>query len=254
MKESPQGLDSLAERALPRAQGQCTVLANSRLRIRELAPQDAPALQLMHADPRVTAWLIDDCGVSLDDATNAALFIRAAQRLYRKYEGYGVWAVDSLTSAGASAADSLVADHHSGFCGFVALMPVVELPGDVEIGIRLTPSMWGSGLSFEVTRLLLGYGFDQLCLPEVYAFCDPRNRSARLNNEAQGADWIHDAVHQGTMASHYVLSRSVFEKTRQESRQQRMRAVLRRAARDRPSPASDLADSCAKKAMPLCGG
>lgn len=200
-----------------------TVFTSGRLTIRELGLDDAEPLRAMHADRRVTALLIDDAGVPLDDLANATTFIRAVQRLYRQYEGYGIWAVES--SAGGNASDAIA------FCGFVALMPVEELPGDVEIGIRLAPSAWGAGLSFEATRLVLGYGFDVLGLPAIFAFCDPRNRSARLNNEAQGAVWLFDGMHQGMPVSHYKLSRAVYGATRHESRGQRMRAVLRAPAR-----------------------
>lgn len=222
----------------PEHRNECTVIKNARLCIREFNLADAPALQQMHADSRVTALLIDDAGVPLNDATNAARFIHAAMQLYRQYEGYGIWAVDALLAPDASGPHSPEHGARSEFCGFFALMPVNELPGDVEIGIRLKPSTWGSGLSFEGTRLLLGYAFDQLQLSEVWAFCDPRNRSARANNEAQGADWIRDAAYQDRLASHYLLSRSVFETTRHESRQQRMRAVLRRRAIDEAAAGS----------------
>ena len=196
-----------------------TVFASARVTIRTLGLEDAGPLRAMHADRRVTALLIDDDGVPLDQLANATAFIRAVHGLYRRYAGYGIWAVES--SVGASVGGAGL------FCGFIALMPVDELPGDVEIGIRLAPSAWGGGLSFEATRLVLVHGFDVLGLPAIFAFCDPRNRSARLNNEAQGAVWLRDAHHQGALASHYRLSRAVFDATRHQTRGQRMRAILR---------------------------
>ncbi len=200
-----------------------TVFTSPRLSVRELGLEDAQPLRAMHADRRVTALLIDDAGVPLDDLANATAFIRAVRRLYRQYEGYGIWAVES--SAGGNASDAIA------FCGFVALMPVRELPGDVEIGMRLMPSTWGAGLAFEAARLVLGYGFDVLGLPQIVAFCDPANRAARLNNEVHGGSWLHDALHDGRLASHYVLGRERFLATRHEPRGQRMRAALRAPAR-----------------------
>lgn len=231
MTVTPQGLYANPARVMSCFRRAQTLFASARLKIRPLELEDAEALRQMHADPRVTALLIDGCGVPLDSLVNATLFIRAAQQLYRRYPGYGIWAVESSAAAFDSAGDQIAVERLGGFCGFVALMPVDELPGDVEIGIRLNPGLWGAGVSFEATRLVLGYAFDTLTLPEVMAFCDPRNGSARLNNEAQGATWICDTVHQGALASRYVLTREVFETTRHESRQKRMRAVLRAAGR-----------------------
>jgi RimJ/RimL family protein N-acetyltransferase len=231
MTATPQGLDACPAQAVLRLRHAHTLFTSARLKIRELDLEDAEPLRQMHADPRVTALLIDDSGVPLSSLANATLFIRSAQQLYLRYPGYGIWALESSACAFGSGEDQIAVERPGGFCGFMALMPVDELPGDVEIGIRLKPSLWGAGVSFEATRLVLAYGFDTLGLHEIMAFCDPRNRSARLNNEAQGADWICDAVHQGKLASRYVLTRKVFEITRHESRQQRMRAVLRAAGR-----------------------
>jgi len=58
--------------------------------------------------------------------------------------------------------------------------------GTGEFGWYLSPSAWGRGLATAATALWLGFGFEQLELPTVWATCDPDNGASRRVLEKSG--------------------------------------------------------------------
>jgi len=68
--------------------------------------------------------------------------------------GFGLWAVETRATGD--------------FAGFIGLnIPTFEAPFTpcVEIGWRLAPEHWGTGLATEGARAVLDYGFATLALP-----------------------------------------------------------------------------------------
>jgi len=61
------------------------------------------------------------------------------------------------------------------------LHPVYRLLGQAYIGFYLNRKFWGQGYASEVAQGLLAFGFDQLGLHRIFAWCDSENlASARV--------------------------------------------------------------------------
>ena len=61
------------------------------------------------------------------------------------------------------------------------LHPVYRLLGQGYIGFYLNRKFWGQGYASEAAQSLLAFGFDQLGLHRIFAWCDTENRaSARV--------------------------------------------------------------------------
>src|SRR5438309_7845482 len=61
------------------------------------------------------------------------------------------------------------------------LHPAYRLLGQAYIGFSLNPHYWRKGYASEVARALLAFGFDQLRLHRIFAWCDAENlASARV--------------------------------------------------------------------------
>jgi len=65
------------------------------------------------------------------------------------------------------------------FIGYFSFMP---LPGggDVELGARLSPRVWGRRYAVEGGRALIAYGFETLALPRIVSVFHPDNRPVRF--------------------------------------------------------------------------
>jgi RimJ/RimL family protein N-acetyltransferase len=192
------------------------LLRTARLALREFAPGDEPALQRMHQDARVRAQLIDDA--PLQQAATAALFVRRMAEVYRAHPGLGIWHARSLVD-GAAADD--------GFAGWFSLMPLTGHPGEVELGSRLLPAHWGSGLALEGGEALLHHAFGRLRLSRVWGLCDPANRGARLALAALGFGPGAMAPCPGGQALHHQVDAGRFHRALARSRRERLQHAAR---------------------------
>jgi RimJ/RimL family protein N-acetyltransferase len=136
------------------------VLHGDLVTLRVLGAADQPALLPVYSDPEV-ARLTGSHGVPDPDQGLAWLASRAEQD-------------DRL--------DLAVLDRASGTCVGEAVLNEWDAENEsCNFRIALAPGSHGRGLGTEATRLIVGYGFEQLCLHrialEVYAF-NPRARRA----------------------------------------------------------------------------
>ena len=61
------------------------------------------------------------------------------------------------------------------------LNPVYRLLGPAYVGFWLNRRFWGQGYGIEVAKALLSFGFDELRLHRIFAWCDAENvSSARI--------------------------------------------------------------------------
>jgi len=139
--------------------------------------------------------------------------------LYRRFEGLGIWHASLLLP-------------QPRFAGWFNLMPMAERPGEVEIGSRLLPRAWGSGLVLEGCELLLDHAFDHLNLPHVWGICHRDNRRARAVLALQGFDDLGESLYDGALACHHRIAASGWAAWRSKPRSARLRHVLRTAQRD----------------------
>ena len=58
------------------------------------------------------------------------------------------------------------------------LNPVCRLLGPADVGFWLNRLFWGQGYGTEVAKTLLSFGFDELRLHRIFAWCDAENVSS----------------------------------------------------------------------------
>jgi len=208
------------------------------LTLREFEPRDRDAVTAMHRDPRVRRWLVDD--VPLDDACSAHEFIVRMQAYYRAHPGLGIWCAERWAAVLSPAAladpqvraalsdDALerLATPRPRFVGWFNLMRVTGWPDEVEIGCRLRPEAWGSGLVHDGGECLLDRAFGELGLPRVWGICHPRHRSVQhvLRSLGFGADGERACA--GVMASWFVITADRWAQARETPRRQRIREAF----------------------------
>ena len=191
-----------------------------RLALREFADGDREALVDMHREPRLRTHLVDD--YPLHEPAVARLFLLRMASLYRRHEGLGIWHASLLEPQAA-------------FAGWFSLMPMAERPGEVEIGSRLLPHAWGSGLALEGGEQLLAHAFDELALPHVWGLCHPDNRSAQAVLAALGFAPQGLQPYDGRSAAHYRIDLNAWRAACNTPRGTRLRRALR-SSRARADP------------------
>lgn len=183
-----------------------------RLALREFRDADLDALVQMHQDRRLREYLVDD--YPLYERGIAQLFLQRMALIYRRYEGLGIWHASGLHPAPQ-------------FVGWFNLMPMAERPGEVELGSRLLPFAWGSGLALEGGELLLDHAFDDLGLSHVWGICHPDNRSAQAVLAALGFAARGDLPYDGGIARHHRIDLNAWRRARNTPRGIRLRRALR---------------------------
>jgi RimJ/RimL family protein N-acetyltransferase len=232
--------------------------AGDRLRFRAFAAGDQAALQAMHRDPRVRAWLIDDH--PLDEPAVAQQFLRGVQRFCARHPGLGLWWTERreapeptlLAEALAAAANDEIhpaalrwlEEPRWSFCGWFNLMPMPHDPARIEIGCRLRPDAWGRGLAEHGGTLLLAHAFEALALDEVWGVCHPQHRSVHLVLLTLGFEPVGVQPY-GDLppAAHFRLRRDAWRAGLGQSLRQRRQ----RALQSLRAPTSDAAaDACSQ--------
>jgi RimJ/RimL family protein N-acetyltransferase len=209
-----------------------------RLTLREFETRDRDAVIAMHRDTRVREWLVDD--VPLDDARWAAEFIERMRGYYRAHPGLGIWCAERWRAAlsAEELADPEVRDALSDealealatpspqFIGWFNLMRVTDLPDEIEIGCRLVPEVWGSGIVHDGGERLLDQAFGDLNVPRVWGICHPAHRSVHHVLRTLGFRDDGQRPSAGTMATWFVIDRATWIDVREVPRRERLRASL----------------------------
>jgi RimJ/RimL family protein N-acetyltransferase len=183
-----------------------------RLALAEFQANDVDALVAMHRDPRVRAQLMDD--YPLDDPAVVRTFIERMGPFYRRNEGLGIWRATVLEPTPT-------------FAGWFNLMPIAHLPGEVELGSRLLPAVWGTGIAQEGGALVLDHAFDRMGLARVWGICHPGNRSALGALAALGFESVGLAAYDGVESAHYQIKVNAWREIRDLSPTSRIRRALR---------------------------
>lgn len=133
------------------------IIETQRLWLREYVPDDAAAVFEIGRDPEVQRYTGDPCLTSVEE-TRAMLCERPIAD-YARY-GFGRWAVISKES--------------SRLVGMAGLKFLPEY-GEVDVGYRFLPSVWGMGLATEASRACVEFGFEALNLIRIIGLVDPAN-------------------------------------------------------------------------------
>lgn len=123
-----------------------TRLRTRRLLLRPFTPDDAKALHALNSDPEVLRYINGGTPLSMEETV---------QRILPGYiasvgpdPSYGFWAAVELATGG--------------FVGWFHLRPFEGDTRTLEIGYRLTRSVWGRGLATEGSRGLIDKAFGEL--------------------------------------------------------------------------------------------
>jgi len=154
------------------------LLPTDRLLIRELTPEDVPALASILGDAQVMRHSVG--GVLSEKATRE--FVAGCIFSYQAND-FGPWAViEKSTST------------FIGFCGLNS--EPVEGVEEVEIGYRLARAFWGRGLATEAAKATLDYAFGVLDIDSVIAIVEPENIASVNVIEKLGFNtFIHSQYH-----------------------------------------------------------
>ncbi|GAA3589314.1 GNAT family N-acetyltransferase [Marinobacter xestospongiae] len=130
-------------------------IRTSRLRLRELVPEDIDPLADMLADPEVMRFSVG----GVRDRAGTQQFLDWCRDCYRDV-GVGPWALE-LADTGD-------------FVGFCGVGPdTVADREEINLGYRLARRYWGRGLATESVRAVLSEAFEQRRYDSVIAIVEP---------------------------------------------------------------------------------
>ncbi len=174
-------------------------LTTTRLWLRELTTDDAPALFAIHSDPQVMRWFGAD---PLPD-------VAAAQRLIDVFSGWRVM-LNPGTRWGLAARDT---GELLGTCGLFKWNRNWQC---CTVGYELAPSAWGQGYMREALQTVLPWGFEHMELQRVEAQIHPDNTASiklattlgfeqegRLRQAAFWGGQRHDMLHFGLLRANF---------------------------------------------------
>jgi RimJ/RimL family protein N-acetyltransferase len=134
-----------------------TIFQTPRVRVRNWAEADFEAYFSLYGDPKVTrhfSWHLDDMEKARD------YFPQWISRNERRGPDYGCWAAELITTG--EVVGTIMLKHLPFTKGPEGLLS--EL---IEYGLHLRSAFWGKGLAIELSRGVLGYGFDHLGLGQI---------------------------------------------------------------------------------------
>jgi len=144
-------------------------LTTPRLVLREIEESDTGSLHSYWSDPEVTRYMpngvVSEKGIR--DLVQRALAGRRSRS--RRYFRFAV----TLKEGGTLVGDSVcrVTDPES-------REDLARIIGQAYIGYFLSRGSWGKGYATEVGRALLSFGFAQLNLLRIWAWCDTENSAS----------------------------------------------------------------------------
>ena len=146
-------------------------LETQRLVLRRFSVADADNLVSLDSDPDVMRFVPGGIPTSREEIENE--YLPAFLGYYRRYEGYGFWAV--------------IEKDAGDFLGWFHFRPGKDAaPGEVELGYRLRKAAWGRGYATEGSRALIGKGFTELGVQRVVAEAMAVNQASRRVMEKAG--------------------------------------------------------------------
>lgn len=131
-------------------------LETERLILRQFTEDDADNLFELNSDPDVVRFTPDVSQPTEYKVIQTQILPRFFS-YYKKYDGYGVWAVIEKSS--------------QDFIGWFLFRPAVYAsyfdptlanPSDIELGYRLRKAAWGKGYATEGSKALILKGFSEL--------------------------------------------------------------------------------------------
>ena len=159
-------------------------LSTDRMFLRRMTDDDAESLLELNRDPEVMRYLSPDMPDTREGMVAGAL------PYYRSFHGtpFGYWA--AIERAGGQ------------WLGWFLFRPDPDepVPGEIELGYRLTRAAWGRGYATEGSRSLVARGFTEHGVQVVVADTMVANAGSRGVLEKVGLRLVetwHDPAHAG---------------------------------------------------------
>lgn len=170
-------------------------LETPRLRLRELRPDDAPALFAIHSDAESMRWFGADPPTELAQAEEMIAQFAAGRQQPQPSTRWGL--------------EERASGRLLGSCGLFRLNRLWQT---ANVGYELGRQAWGQGYMREALSYLLPWGFEHLNLHRVEAQVHPDNTPSRRlleglgfveeGRQRQAAAWggqRHDVLHYGLL-------------------------------------------------------
>ena len=148
---------------------------------------DEQACLAIYQDAEVSRWLERPPYTIIEQAREAN------ERQFDRYErlpGMGWWAV--------------VTCDHAEVIGQVALMPMPDDAGELEVGYHIRRDWWGRGAATEVARGAIGYAAARFPNQRFVALTRPHNDASRRVMEKLGLRYEGKTVFKGWSSVKYV--------------------------------------------------
>ncbi|MED5621620.1 GNAT family N-acetyltransferase [Ideonella sp. BN130291] len=226
-------------------------LVTPTLRLREFSASwaDRQLLVRMHQESRLRRLLIDDEPLHRHEV--ADVFLQRLQAFYRRHEGLGIWCAERLVRllGDSELCDPMVRDLLSAealaqwseprprFAGWFNLMPMPHAPDELELGARLLPDAWGTGLALEGGEQLLHHAFEQLGAARVWAVCHPQHASVRYCVLSLGFEDQGVMAYGEVPARHYLVAADAWRRHMALPRRDRVRRALHQVRMPQPERA-----------------
>ncbi len=206
----------------------------SRLHLREFTLDDRQALVSMHRNARVRSLLIDDQPFEQPYFSHA--FLIRQQEIYRDFPGLGIWCAERMVIA-LDQADLLRPEIKSfptelveklstpqpKFAGWFNLMPIPDQLDEVELGSRLLPENWGTGLAMDGGEYLLEHAFMKLNCDRLWIVSHKEHHSVNYIAHALGFQKDEVRKYCDAEAQYYCLYKKHWELWRRLPRRQKIK-------------------------------
>lgn len=167
-----------------------TTLETLRLRLEPFDETHFAGLLALNSDPLVMQFLGDGSPATPTEVRES---IDTAKARWERF-GFSWW--------------SFVAKDGGEIVGAGCVQHIENEPGNpVEVGWRLKRDQWGLGYATEAARAMIGFAFDQLDLPAIYATTHPSNERSISVMKRLGMRSVGLQPYYRTLAATYVLDR-----------------------------------------------
>ncbi len=163
-----------------------TIFETERLLFREFTMDDAGLIYDLNSDPVVTQY-VHEPPTTIENAPVVLANIILPQ--YKKYN-HGRWAVHLKNT-----------HEFIGWCG-LKRMPEHTFP---DLGFRYFKKYWGNGYATEAAKKTIGYGFNTLKLPGIFAAAHVDNTGSINVLEKCGMKYLGTEETDGILAKTYEL-------------------------------------------------
>ena len=174
-----------------------TFIETERLILREMLPTDMDEMFELESDPEVHKY------IGNNPKTNKQQVIEIIDNIRQQYKdnGIGRWIVIDKKS-------------HE-LIGWSGLKFITELTNNhknyYDLGYRLKKKFWGQGFATETAFAFLGYAFEKLNAPKVYAMANVENDGSNKVLKKAGLKFIETFDFDGTEHNWYKIEKAEFE-------------------------------------------